>query len=153
MKTLPLLSLSCALASCTINHDGMSPTELQEYIALTDAKATVKAMDINKKSVAVTPQINAKPQEKQNNLYQADGAIIYQGLPADETQILLVEPNGNVMSVNNFDSNPYGTYIIFTPTAIYNVNRATGETLKFPRVDTVSIAPGAAPILPGQPFP
>lgn len=153
MKTLPLLSMSFVVVGCTINHDGLNPTELQEYIAMTDAKATVKALDVNKKSVAVTPQLHAKPQESSNNLYQADGAIIYQGLPAAETQILLVEPDGGVVSVNNFNSNPYGTYIVFTPEAIYNINRATGETVKYPRVDTVTIAPNAAPILPGQPFP
>lgn len=153
MKISALICLALGLGACTINENGLNPTALQEYIAMTDAQATVQAMDAKKPSVAVTPHLSVKPKETQNNLYANDGAIVFQGLPAAETQLLLVNPNGSVTRVNSFEGNPYGTYIAFTPQAIYNINRATGQTVKFPRVDTVTIASGAAPILPGQPFP
>ncbi len=130
MKFFPVLVVGLALCSCQHRNKGLSPTELQQYVAKVDAAATVKALKPHKTSVALTPQIQVHPLEEVNNIYLNDGSLAFSGLPAGESQLVQINPDGSMSSVTSFADNPYGSYIAFTPPAFYHINRATGETTK-----------------------
>ncbi len=143
MKNIfPFLSLSLILCSCHHQNKGLDPTELQQYVASVDAAATVKALDAKKKSVAITPKWQVHPLEEVNNIYLNDGSLAFSGLPAEESQLVQINPDGSMSSVTSFANNPYGSYIAFTPPAFYYINRATGETTKVLR------GPNSAPNQP-----
>lgn len=135
MKIFPfsLLGLSLCVVSCKTHQHGMNPSALQEYVAMTDAQATVQAMDAKKKTAALSPSLQVRPLEEQNNIYLNDGSLAFAGLPATEEQTVQVYPDGGIITSTSFDDNPYGTYIGFTPQAIYHFNRSTGTTTKVPR--------------------
>ncbi|MFI3244217.1 MAG: hypothetical protein R3Y56_08195 [Akkermansia sp.] len=133
IKIFSLSLMGIMLCSCHQHNKGLSPTELQEYVAKVDAEATVKDLKPHQQSVAITPKLQVRPLEQVNNIYLPDGSLAFSGQSAEETQLVQINPDGSMDSVSSFNGNPYGSYIAFTPPAFYHINRSTGQSVKVPR--------------------
>lgn len=145
------LGLPCILllASCQ-NNSGPSPVE--NFVAMVDAQAVVQELQYqqqqaNQARLARLAQ-NAYVRENDtlNVLYSPSGTVIYQGGPASESELVWVSPVGSAQQVTATTGN-WGTYVAFTPQAIYVNQPAAGQVSRLPRTSTGSKAaasPGTA---------
>ncbi len=134
MKVLFLLfPLTFVLSSCQLHQQSRKSDALQDFIETSHFKADVELADAENHMFAVTPTLSVRPMATHNNLYLADGTLVFEGRRAKYNQLVQVNPDGSVKTVSDFSGNPYGTYIGFTPSAIYRINRATGQVTKYPR--------------------
>lgn len=149
MKTLSPLPLILMLACCQ-NHSGPSPVE--NFVAMVDAEAAVQELQYQQQQKANQARLaqlaqNAYVRENDtlNVLYSPSGTVIFQGGPASMSELVWISPAGTVQQVDAMTSN-LGTYVAFTPQAIYVNQPATGTTSRLLRTSPIgktTAQPGA----------
>lgn len=141
-KLLIPLPLVLLLASC---HSDSGPSPVENFVAMVDAEAAVQELQYQQQQKANQARLaqlaqNAYVRENDtfNVLYSPSGAVIFQGGPASTSELVWISPAGSAQVVDAMTSN-LGTYVAFTPQAIYVNQPATGTTSRLPRKTPMGI--------------
>lgn len=160
MKTSLLLLLPGALSlfpllSCSQNREQENIAAFVTEYDATQALERLRAR--NNRAQLADKRAWVSDTSTINVIYGPNGSVIYSGSPSGVTETVQLDAAGGPVQVSAM-SDPQGSYVTFTPAAIYYTNRATGARSYLPRHAAAGArsavpAAGSAPSAAAAPAP